>query len=245
MSVHTGLPNGMELTVIAKAHLAVDVLLWLDMSVFLHWLKRSKYPQKCTQCSQFLFLRLQNDECILFCQSWETGDIQSEAKDEKERRSHEELYPPPPPPKEIKIKQQEKRKEYLQRWQSKSQRSDHNFLGLEYRNAYLTYISVTFSRADWQLDQTLPTPLGVCLFVKKYRHMSLQQTCIVSELSWRQEFTCPCYLVFFSLTAEVSCYVSVCMCLCWAQMQFLDPSLGTLLTVEMQFNSSGSNSYPS
>ncbi len=152
MSVHTGLPNGMELTVIAKAHLAVDVLLWLDMSVFLHWLKRSKYPQKCTQCSQFLFLRLQNDECILFCQSWETGDIQSEAKDEKERLSHEELYPP----KEIKIKQQEKRIEYLQRWQSKSQRSDHNFLGLEYRNAYLTYISETFSRADWQLIRPCP-----------------------------------------------------------------------------------------
>lgn len=197
----------MELTVIAKAHLAVDVLLWLDMSVFLHWLKRSKYPQKCTQCSQFLFFAsakwwvhiilsiLRNWWHSKWSQRWERKAL-----------SWRTL---PPTPKEIKIKQQEKRKEYLQRWQSKSQRSDHNFLGLNYRNAHLKYISVIFFKGRLTTDQTLPTPLGVRLFVKKYRHMSLQQTCIVSELSWRQESTCPCYLVFFALTAEVSCYVSV------------------------------------
>lgn len=186
----------MELTVIAKAHLAVDVLLWLDTSVFLHWLKRSKYPQKCTQCSQFFFLHLQNDECILFCQSW--WHSKWSQRWERKALSWRTL---PPTPKEIKIKQQEKRKEYLQRWQSKSQRSDRNFLGLKYRNAYLKYISVIFFKGRLTADQTLPTPPGVRLFVKKYRHMSLQQTCIVSELSWRQESTCPCYLVFFALTA--------------------------------------------
>lgn len=40
MSRKGGLSNGGWLTVIAKAHLPADVLLWLDMSVFLLWLKR-------------------------------------------------------------------------------------------------------------------------------------------------------------------------------------------------------------
>lgn len=30
-----------------------------------------------------VFLSQLKDECILFCQSWETGDIQIDAKDEK------------------------------------------------------------------------------------------------------------------------------------------------------------------
>lgn len=132
MSVHPGLPNGMELTVIAKAHLAVDVLLWLDMSVFLHWLKRSKYPQKCVHSSFFASAKwwvhiilsiLRNRWHSKWSQRWE-----------RKAFSWRTL---PPTPKEIKINQQEKIKEYLQRWQSKSQRSDHNFPRFKYRNAFL------------------------------------------------------------------------------------------------------------
>lgn len=218
----------MELTVIAKAHLAVDVLLWLDMSVFLHWLKRSKYPQKCTQCSQFFFfLHLQNDECILFCQSW--WHSKWSQRWERKALSWRTL---PPTPKEIKIKQQEKRKEYLQRWQSKSQRSDRNFLGLKYRNAYLKYISVSFSRADWQLIRPCPhLRVSACL-------LRNTDTCLCSRhalsLNWADGRS-PLVLVIwcFSLWLLLSCYVSVYMCLCSAQTQLLDPSLGTLLTVEM------------
>lgn len=44
--------NGSWLTVIAKAHLTVDVLLWLDMSLFFCWLKREqrKSPKRTHAC---------------------------------------------------------------------------------------------------------------------------------------------------------------------------------------------------
>lgn len=220
----------MELTVIAKAHLAVDVLLWLDMSVFLHWLKRSKYPQKCTQCSQFLFFAsakwwvhiilsiLRNWWHSKWSQRWERKAL-----------SWRTL---PPTPKEIKIKQQEKRKEYLQRWQSKSQRSDHNFLGLKYRNAHLKYISVIFSRTDWQLIRPCPHLwVSACL-------LRNTDTCLCSRhalsLNWADGRS-PLVLVIwcFSLWLLKFPVMLVRICVCAVLRQFLDPSLGTLLTVEM------------
>lgn len=122
MSVHTGLPNGTELTVIAKAHLAVDVLLWLDMSVFLHWLKRSKYPQNVPSVhSSFFFASAKWWVHIILSILRNRWHSKWSQRWEREAFSWRTL---PPTPKEIKIKQQERRKEYLQGWQ----RSDHNFL---------------------------------------------------------------------------------------------------------------------
>lgn len=190
-------------------------------------IKKKQIPPKMYPVFTVPFLRLQNDECILFCQSWETGDIQSEAKDEKERRSHEELYPPTP--KEIKIKQQEKRKEYLQRWQSKSQRSDHNFLGLEYRNAYLTYISVTFLRADWQLIRPCPHLwVSACL-------LRNTDTCLCSRHALSRNWADGrsslvlviwCFSLWLLKFPVMYVYSCVCMCLCCAQMQFFGPLTG-------------------
>lgn len=48
MSRKGALSNGGWLTVIAKAHLPADVLLWLDMSVFFLWLKRD--GEKAQMC---------------------------------------------------------------------------------------------------------------------------------------------------------------------------------------------------
>lgn len=50
--------NGSWLTVIAKAHLTVDVLLWLDMSLFFCWLKREQKKLKCTPACVLSFMFL-------------------------------------------------------------------------------------------------------------------------------------------------------------------------------------------
>lgn len=84
MSRKGGLSNRGWLTVIAKAHLPDDVLLWLDMSVFLLWLKRERGGGSpnvpCVLSFVFFFLfsfhpHAQSDGCILFCQSAGTSDI--------------------------------------------------------------------------------------------------------------------------------------------------------------------------
>lgn len=84
MSRKGGLSNGGWLTVIAKAHLPADVLLWLDMSVFLLWLKREggkKAQMHPASFPLFFFLfslhpQAKSEGCILFCQSAGMGDIQ-------------------------------------------------------------------------------------------------------------------------------------------------------------------------
>lgn len=195
MSVHTGLPNGRRVTVIAKAHLAVDALLWLGTSVFLHWLKRSKYPQKCTQHSELPFFLQRNDECILFCQSWGTSDIQSEAKDKKERAFLWTTLASSPHTQGIKIKLW-KREKIIYRDASQKSKKWPSFSRVGVQGYTLEAYFCEILEGQVTADQTLPTPPGVRLFVKKYRHMSSVQTGIVSELRWRQESTCPCYLVF-------------------------------------------------
>lgn len=77
MSRKGALSNGGWLTVIAKAHLPADVLLWLDMSVFFLWLKRDGEKAQMRlasfpSCFFFLFCfhpQAQSNGCILFCQS--------------------------------------------------------------------------------------------------------------------------------------------------------------------------------